>query len=181
MIKKLHATMLTNYDESRKRLDLHNQGIEDKDLPEILKFVNEHEISNLVIFKNYISDEGIKLIVANENIDTLNLALNRVTDVGAEYLAKSNKLKKLDLCGNRLTAKGIEAFKKNKVLIEIDLDNNVNDDEIQNFTDPIDDKIKTNSDSVFSGTSFTIFNANSKEKTENFHKKSEEINSCILQ
>jgi hypothetical protein len=171
MINRLNATLLTNYDESRSRLDLHNKCITDKDIPAILQFVNEHKICTLVMSKNWITDKGAALIVLNKYITTLNLALNRITDVGAQCLAKSSTIIKLDLFGNQLTNRGAEAFKKNIILQELDLNNNIDENEIT-YTE-----IQPESNDYYPDLVGTMFNKKHKEKEDNLSKN----NCCFLQ
>ncbi len=100
---------------SKNSLNLSQQGLTDKDMPELTQFLLENpDITALNLSLNNIGDQGIAdFAERNQTIIQLNFAGNNISDDGLAVFAYKNQVvKQANFSQNMISDKGITNFAK---------------------------------------------------------------------
>lgn len=101
---------------ANKYLSLRECDIEDKDIPAINSFMQSHEVEDLDLGSNKITNIGATELATNNNIKGLMLYNNNIDDEGVVELAKNANLNWLFLENNPIGDKGLIALAQNKTI-----------------------------------------------------------------
>jgi internalin A len=85
-------------------------------------------LRSLALSRSAMTDDGLKDLAGNKELDTLDLRGTRVTDEGMKHVA-ALPVRRLDLHGTKVTAKGLKALAAIKSLSKLTLSNDQMTDE----------------------------------------------------
>lgn len=103
-------------------LDLSGQEIQDRDIPNLVKFLGENlHIKKIKLLGNNIGDQGAIQLVIVSSIEEIDLTENKVTHVGIQGLANSTTVKKLKLNNNPIGDEGIQLLAHNESILELEV------------------------------------------------------------
>ena len=102
------------------QLLLDNCGLEAKDMPTIVAYLNQNPNYFYVdLDNNNIGDEGVKLLAPINSITELLIDNNNISDIGAADIAQSKSITRLDIGINPIGDAGAKALAQNKVLTSL--------------------------------------------------------------
>src|SRR5438874_1390803 len=102
-------------------LNLSNTGITAQDIPELLIYVEENQITTLNLNGRNIGDKGATVLANNQTITTLIVSNNGIKAKGAEALAKNQIIKTLNISGNDIGDRGAKALAENQTITDLNI------------------------------------------------------------